>query len=212
MINAIYSKEKIKMNYNQIIKTTKREPTRKSGTVLMRAFAIFSLFMVLLQTVGTGQAANQYAPLNDFCFSYPTTAMSAYDHSIQNNLYRKTHSKVYHRSGATGSILLYGPADNIGTGATRFNVTFKDPDGPGLNSRVIAHLRHVGPKGIKVIASLDSNRESQVTNDVQTMTTIFSRSDNNETTGFYEVRVYIYRNTTTVSPSAYGYSFCNTIL
>jgi hypothetical protein len=59
----------------------------------------------------TAQAANEFAwgGLNSSCFSYPAVAMSAYDRSIQSDLYRKTHEQVYHNTGVVGSILLYGP-------------------------------------------------------------------------------------------------------
>ena len=200
------------MNYNENTKNTELESIQTFGTVITKALVILTLFVVLLQTVGVGQAANEFALLDESCFSYPSTAMSAYDTSIQKNLYRKTHARVYHQAAATGTILLYGPADKIRNGATGFQVTFKDPDGPGFNSRVVAKLRHIGPGGIKTIKTLDSNTNSRVTNEIQTMKATFFTPSTHRTSGFYEVRIYIYRSTTDLSPSAFGYSFCNVIL
>lgn len=152
-----------------------------------------------------------FGGLSQDCFSQPAVAMTPYDLNIQQNQYRMTHEQVYHNAGQTGSILLYGPVHPwraYGDGLT-FSVTYKDPDGRAPAARVRAQLRHVGPSGISIIATLDSNDHAQVSSDAQVMSTGLQWSQVSATTGYFVVRVYVERTSTTVTPAAFGYNLCS---
>ena len=160
-------------------------------------------------------AADQFAVggLRSDCVSYGAVAMTPYDLSIQANLYRMTHEHVYHGTTQTGSILLYGPVlpwRMTGDGFV-FSVTYTDPDGPGLASSVRGNLGHVGPAGIRIIATLDSNTQARTTGDVQVMSVPLPWSQLNDSTGYYVVRLYVERTNTAVVPSAYGYNLCSAV-
>lgn len=142
---------------------------------IIKTLPLFVMLSLLIGKVAIVQAADQFAwgGLNPSCFSYPAVAMTPYDRSIQADLYRMTHERVYHNSNATGTILLYGPVhpwNGYGDGVN-FKATFKDPDGEGHEAQVVAELRFVGPGGIRIIAKLDSNDYALATSEVQTMTT-----------------------------------------
>jgi hypothetical protein len=139
--------------------------------------------------------------------------MTPYDVSIQQNQYRMTHERVYHSAGAIGSILLYGPVHPwraFGEGFS-FSVTYKDPDGVGTAGQVMAQLRHVGPRGIRIIARLDSNLAARTSEDAQVMSTPVPWSQVGDKTGYFVVRVYVVRANTTVTPAAFGYSLCSAV-
>ncbi len=92
-----------------------------------------------------------------------------------------------------------------------FAATFKDPDGAGTDAQVVAQLRFVGPNGIRIIKTLDSNKSARPTNDVQRMHAPLNYSDLNDDEGYYVVRLYVYRKDTTLGPAAYGYNLCSAI-
>jgi hypothetical protein len=148
--------------------------------------------------------------LSTKCFTQAAVTMTPYDVSIQQNQYRMTSERVYHNTAATGSILLFGPVhpfQMIGD-AARFSVTYKDPDGAGTAAQVTAQLRHVGPAGIRVIATLDSNLTAQVAESTQAMGTHVGWGQLKDTIGYYVVRVSVTRATTSVTPAALQYSVC----
>jgi hypothetical protein len=168
-----------------------------------------------IATVSPALAQGQFAPggLRDDCFTQSAVTMTPYDVPIQQNQYRMTHERVYHNTGATGSILLYGPVHPwraFGEGFS-FSVTYKDPDGAGTSGGVTAQLRHVGPRGIRIIATLDSNLEARVSEDAQFMSTPVSWSQVGDNTGYFVVRVYVARTNTSVAPAAFGYSLCSAV-
>jgi len=165
---------------------------------------------------GNAFAADEFAfgGLNPSCYTYPAVAMTPYDESIQENRYRMTHERVYHRDGVTGLVLLYGPVhpwkDVFGDGV-RFSATFRDPDGPGTASQVVAQLRFVGPGGIRIISTLDSNQRAQATDDIQVMSEPINFSELDQTDGYYVVRFYLQRTDATLRPAAFGYNLCSAI-
>jgi hypothetical protein len=179
---------------------------------------LISKLLVLIAVAGlslSAQAANEFAwgGLNTGCYTYPAVAMTPYDRSIQDDLYRMTHEQVYHNTGATGSILLYGtvrPWEMYGDGIT-FTATYKDPDGRGTDASVVAQLRYVDASGIHILKTLNSNDHAFATTDVQTMSTTVSFSELSYNYGYYVVRLYIYRKDTGLSPAAYGYNLCSAI-
>jgi hypothetical protein len=175
----------------------------------------FSIDMGLVDTGGLADTGVQFAfgGLSQDCFSYPAVAMTPYDLNIQQNQYRMTHEQVYHNIGQTGAILLYGPVHPwkaFGDGLT-FSVTYKDPDGHATAGRVRAQLRHVGPSGIRIIATLDSNDHAQASNDAQIMSAGLQWSQVSANTGYFVVRVYVERTDTVVAPAAFGYNLCSAI-
>ena len=154
---------------------------------------------------------------SESCFSYPAVAMTPYDQSINQRLYRMTHERVYHANKEKGTILLYGPVapwnDIYGDGF-QFSVSYIDPDGKGKKSSVKAELRFVGENGIKVVSKLNSNDydyDPQYPNRVQTMSKplYYDKLENKK--GFYVMRVYINRTSTKLTPKAFGYSLCSSI-
>ena len=154
-----------------------------------------------------------FGGLSEDCFSHPAVAMTPYDLNIQQNQYRMTHEQVYHNTGQTGAILLYGPVRPwraFGDGLT-FSVTYKDPDGRATAGRVRAQLRHVGPSGISIIATLDSSDHAQTSNDAQVMSTLLQWSQVSANTGYFVVRVYVERTNSAVAPAAFGYNLCSAI-
>ena len=180
--------------------------------LMKRTLPLLAIVSIVVGNVETARGVDDFA-WSSRCFQYSAVAMTPYNMSIQGNQYRQTHERVYHRPGATGLILLYGPADfrNLGGDGVRFSVTYKDPDGPGFNSRVHAELRHIGPNGIRIISRLDSNKEGHATNEIQTMSDPIEWRQLNQRKGFYVVRIYITRKDTTLVPSAFGYSLCGSI-
>lgn len=116
---------------------------------------------------------------------------------------------MYHNSLATGKILLYGPAEFPGGGAGfQFKVLFQDPDGIGTDARVVGQLRHVGPQGIQIIATLDSTEETEITDEIQVMSKSLRWSELSQEEGYYTVRIYVDRAHTEIAPAAFGYDFC----
>ena len=182
---------------------------------IIKTLSLFAMLSLLIGKVAMVQAADQFAwgGLNPSCFSYPAVAMTPYDRSIQADLYRMTHERVYHNSNATGTILLYGPVlpwNGFGDGVN-FTATFTDPDGDGHDAQVVAELRHRGPGGIRIIAKLDSNDYALATTEVQTMTTGVTWDSLRYDEGYYVVRIYINRTNTELVPAAFGYNLCSAI-
>lgn len=183
---------------------------------IIKTLPLFAVLSLLIGKVVIVQAADQFAwgGLNPSCFSYPAVAMTPYDRSIQADLYRMTHERVYHNSNATGTILLYGPVhpwnESYGDGVN-FKATFIDPDGEDDTAQVIAELRFVGPGGITFIAKLDSNDHAVATSDVQTMSTPVTWRHLGYDEGYYVVRIYVTRTNTGVVPAAFGYNLCSAI-
>lgn len=183
---------------------------------IIKTLPLFAVLFLLTGKVTIVQAADQFAwgGLNPSCFSYPAVAMTPYDRSIQADLYRMTHERVYHNGNATGMILLYGPVhlwNEYPSEGVGFTVTFKDPDGEGHEARVNAELRHIGPDGIRSIARLHSNDYAVATNDVQTMTTGVTWDRLRYDEGYYVVRIYIHRTNTDLVPAAFGYTLCSEV-
>jgi hypothetical protein len=181
----------------------------KISTYLMASMLLFS----------NVANANEFASgaFSQSCFSYPAVAMTPYDRSINQRLYRMTHERVYHANNEKGTILLYGPVapwnDIYGDGF-RFNVSYIDPDGKGKKSSVKAELRFVGANGIKIVSRLNSNDYSYDSihpNKVQTMSAPLDYSKLDDKEGFYVMRIYIKRTTTKLTPKAFGYSLCSSI-
>lgn len=160
-------------------------------------------------------AGDQYAPgaLRNGCFTYPAVAMAPYDVTANNKMFRKTHERVYFSGSKTGTILLYGPVhNNFGGGdGLVFKGTYIDPDGPGTGSQVLYQLRHVGPAGITVISTLRSNNHAFATNEVQWMSDVISSKDMNRYDGYYVVRAYITRTSSSLKPVAFGYNICGEV-
>lgn len=187
---------------------------RRSITNGLRS-CVIAVAACLGVSVSAAHAQDQFATggLRDDCFTQSAVAMTPYDLNVQQNQYRMTHERVYHNTAATGSILLYGPVHPwraYGEGFS-FSVTYKDPDGRGTAGHVMAQLRHVGPGGIRIIATLDSNLSARATDDAQVMSTPVSWSQVGDNTGYFVVRVYVDRINTTVVPAAFGYNLCSTV-
>ena len=185
---------------------------RSTKTIVLRSLLAAGVCWALGSAV---HAQDKFAGggLSAGCFTQSAVTMTPNDLSIQPNQYRMTHERVYHNTGATGSILLYGPVHpwHAYGDAVRFSVTYKDPDGVGTAGQVIAQLRHVGAAGIRIIATLNSNLTALMTDDAQVMGTPVSWSELDDTSGYFVVRVSVARTTTTVTPAAYGYSLCSTV-
>jgi hypothetical protein len=186
--------------------------TGRSGKALVGLLAVAACTLASSPAV---HAQDQFAPggLRDDCFTQSAVAMTPYDVTIQQEQYRMTHERVYHNAGAIGSILLYGPVHpwrGFGEGFS-FAVTYKDPDGVGTAAQVTAQLRHVGPQGIRIIATLDSNRSARTSEDAQVMSTPVAWSQVGDRTGYFVVRVYVVRTNTAVTPAAFGYSLCSAV-
>lgn len=149
--------------------------------------------------------------LTPSCFTYPAVAMTPYNESI--NKYRATHGRVYHEQNKSGSILLYGPVQSwnyYGDGFT-FEASYRDPDGSGTGSQVIAQLRFVSDEGIKIIKTLKSNDFAFETPNTQTMSSGMDWSELSQSDGYYTVRMYVQRNNTNLKPVAFGYNLCSAI-
>ena len=190
--------------------------TQKSKRQSRRIRSLLVLGVLWLMMGSNASVANEFAEggLLPSCYTYPAVAMTPYDRSIQDNLYRMTHEHVYHQEGQTGLVLLYGPVqpwvDMFGDGV-RFSATFRDPDGPGEASKVVAELRFVGPGGIRIISTLNSNEHARATDDAQVMSEGISFRDLNRHDGYYLVRFYIQRDDTTLQPAAFGYNLCSAV-
>jgi hypothetical protein len=187
----------------------------KNRSSLHRLFSpLLSLGMLAASLVPAAAAHAQdrfaFGALTDQCFATAADAMTPYDSSIQLDQYRATHGRVYHQTGKTGEILLYGPVRpwNFGGDGVFFSATYIDPDGAGTAAQVVAELRHVGPNGIKVIATLDSNTQP-ASPASRVMTKGLKWSELSEDYGYYTVRVYVRRANTTIAPAAFGYNLCN---
>ena len=184
-----------------------RIPFRKSLSILALVATVFLIS-------NNAFAANQYSfgGMSSSCFTHAAVAMTPYDRSIQGNVYRMTHERVYHNTSKTGMILLYGPLrpwqDMYGDNA-RLNVSYIDPDGPGQDAYVAAAVRHIGPRGLHIIRTLNSNHHAQTTKEVQTMSVAVPYNELDEHEGFYDIRVYVVRSNTSVSPVVFGYSMCS---
>jgi hypothetical protein len=171
------------------------------------------LFFGMISFSFSAQATDEFAfgGLKSSCFSYPAVAMTPYDGSADK--YHATHTRVYHKGRKTGSILLYGPVqswETYGDGFT-FTATFRDPDGAGKRSQVIAQLRFIGNDGIRIIKTLKSNDSALATSDIQTMSSPLEWDEIKRNDGYYVVRMYVQRSDATLKPAAFGYNLCSSI-
>jgi hypothetical protein len=187
--------------------------TRSIPTMFLRGLLAVGFCSAPLVSAVHAQDRFAGGGLSTGCFTQSAVAMTPYDVSIQQNLYKMTHERVYHNTAATGSILLFGPVHpwHVYGNAASFSVTYKDPDGAGTAAQVSAQLRHVGPAGIRIISTLNSNLSARVTDNTQVMSLTVPWSQLDDTIGYYVVRVTITRTTTTVTPVALGYSLCSII-
>ncbi len=171
------------------------------------------LFLGVTALSFSAQATDEFAfgGLASSCFSYPAVAMTPYDKSADK--YHATHTRVYHKGRKTGSILLYGPVqpwESFGDGFV-FKATFRDPDGAGTGSQVIAQLRFIGNDGIRIIKTLKSNDSALATSDVQTMSSPLEWNEIKRNDGYYVVRMYVQRRDASLRPAAFGYNLCSAI-
>lgn len=160
---------------------------------------------------------------NDNCFSFPAVAMTPYDSSIQADLYKMTHERVYHKQNKTGQILLYGPVDAFTPVLGEANVLGLDftysINGPGTAS-VSAQLRFVSDRGnITTISTATrsftgtiAHRFNPVKGSFSASSTIPRTANLTRQDGYYMVRVYINRSSSSLKLSAIGYNLCGTIL
>lgn len=186
---------------------------RSAWTTAVTCLAALAIVVGGSTRAAWAQGQFAFGGLSPDCFSLAAVAMTPYDVNIQQNQYRMTHEQVYHNATATGSILLYGPVHPwrmFGDGLA-FSVTYKDPDGRATGSRVRGQLRHVGPAGIRIIATLDSANHAHVSNDAQVMSIPVKWSQVNDRTGYFVVRIYVERSHVGVQPAAFGYNLCSTI-